>query len=160
VNGNAVSNWHPLPAVPNCPPPSAYVAAVTAGHASGALDPGYVDAKADGCPGEAEVLGPTYRNYAGNDPYPEYLAFEVQVYSQRLEQQLDAEALLRAEWDTLQVRAKAMCPAGTAGDLQTVWRRIAAAQYGEKLAAPEADTKVRADLTAAPAGTPCSPPAP
>ena len=161
VQGNDVSNWHPLPAIPNCPAPSAYLAAVTAGHASGDLDPGYVDAKADGCPGEAEVLGPTYRNYAGNDPYPDYLAFEVQVYSQRLEQQLDAEALLRAEWDALQTRAKAMCPVtATTSDVQTVWRRIAAAQYGDRLAPVDADAKVRADLTAAPMGTPCSPPAP
>jgi hypothetical protein len=160
VHDNDVSSWHPLPPVTNCPAPAGYIAAVTAGHASGDIQAGYVDAKADGCPGEPEVLGEIYRSYAGADPYPDYLAFEVQVYSQRLEQQLDADALLRAEWDALQARAKAMCPAGTASDLQTVWRRIAAAQYRDKLAAAAADAKVRADLTAAPMGTPCSPPAP
>jgi hypothetical protein len=53
-----------------------------------------------------------------------------------------------------------ICPMGTVSDLQTVWRRIAAAQFGDNLAPVEADAKVRADLTAAPAGTPCSPPAP
>jgi hypothetical protein len=160
VHDNDVSTWHPLPPVASCPAPAPYVAAVTAGHASGDIQAGYVDAKADGCPGEPEVLGDIYRDYAGADSFPDYLAFEVQVYSQRLEQQLDAEALLRAEWDALQTRAKGMCPAGTASDLQTVWRRIAAAQYRDKLTAPAADAKVRADLTAASAGTPCSPPAP
>jgi hypothetical protein len=161
IKGNDVTNWHPLPPVMNCPAPAAYIAAVTAGHASKDLDPGYTDAKVDGCPGEPEVLGELYRTYAGADSYPDYLAFEVQVYSQRLEQQLDADALLRAEWDMLQARAKAMCPAmAPASDVQTVWRRIAAAQYGDKLAPAAADAKVRADLTAAAAGTPCSPPAP
>ncbi len=160
VHDNDVSNWHPLPPIASCPGPAAYLAAVAAGHASGDLEAGYVDAKADGCPGEPEVLGEVYRSYAGADSYPDYLAFEVQVYSQRLEQQLDADALLRAEWDALQTRAKAMCPAGTASDLQTVWRRIATAQYRDKLAPAAADAKVRADLTAAPMGTPCSPPAP
>jgi len=37
-------------------------------------------------------------------------------------------------------------------------RLIAAAQYGLMLAPADADASVRADLTAAPAGTPCSPP--
>jgi hypothetical protein len=161
ITANDVSNWHPLPPIANCPAPAAYVAAFTAGHASGELSPGYVDAKLDGCPGEPEVLGELYRSYAGADPYPDYLAFEVQVYSQRLEQQLDAEALLRVEWDALQMRAKAMCPAtAMAADVQTVWRRIAAAQYKDKLAPADADAKVRLDLAMAPAGTPCSPPAP
>jgi hypothetical protein len=163
VSGNDVTNWHPLPPVMNCPAPAAYVAAVAAGHASGDIAGGYVDAKVDGCPGEPEVLGEIYRSYAGADPYPDYLAFEVQVYSQRFEQKLDAETLLRAEWDALQTRAKAMCPAtATASDLQTVWRRIAAAQYGAdgmKRAPDAADAKVRVDLAMAPAGTPCSPPA-
>src|SRR4030095_5386647 len=111
------------------------------------------DAKTDACPGEPEVLGEVYRQYAGNDRFPEYLAFEVQVYSQRMEQQLDATALLKQEWGAVSARAKMMCPLGTVSDLQTVWRRIAAAQFGDKLAPADADAKVRADLTAAPPGT-------
>jgi hypothetical protein len=130
-------------------------------HASGTLQPGYVDGKIDGCGGEAEVLGPTFRNYAGDVPYPDYLAFEVTVFSQRMEQKLDATSLLEADWDVIEARAKAICPTtATASDLQSVWRRLAEAQYGENLTAAAAEAKVRADLAAAPAGTPCSPPQP
>jgi Right handed beta helix region len=164
VTGNDVSGYHPLPPLPPpCPWSAPYVAAATAMHASGTLQPGFVDGKIDGCGGEAEVLGPTFRNYAGDVPYPDYLAFEVQVFSQRMEQKLDATALLEADWDTIEARAKAICPAGaTASDLEAVWRRLTAAQYGGATHLPpaDADAKVRADLTAAPAGTPCSPPAP
>jgi hypothetical protein len=157
IQDNDVTDWHPLPPVPLCPAPAAYVAAVTAVHASGTLQPGYTDAKIDDCPGEPEVLGPVYREYAGDATFPDYLAFEVLVFSQRMEQQLDAMAMLRTEWDLLAARAKAICPAGTPADLQAVWRRIAEAQFRAKLAPAEADAKVRADLAAAPAGTPCGP---
>jgi hypothetical protein len=159
IEGNDVSDWHPLPPVPMsmCPAPAAYVAAVTAVHASGDLQPGYADAKIDDCPGEPEVLGAVYREYAGDANFPDYLADEVLVFSQRMEQQLDAMAMLRAEWDMLAARAKTICPSGTAADLQTVWRRIAEAQLGAKLEPAEADAKVRADLAASPAGTPCGP---
>jgi hypothetical protein len=162
VTGNDVSAYHPLPPLPPpCPWSAPYVAAVTAMHASGTLQPGYVDGKIDGCGGEAEVLGPTFRNYAGDVPYPDYLAFEVKVFSQRMEQKLDATSLLEADWDVIEARAKAICPTtATASDLQSVWRRLTEAQYGENLTAAAAEAKVRADLTAAPAGTPCSPPQP
>jgi hypothetical protein len=163
VTGNDVSAWHPLPPLANCPAPSAYVAAVTAMHASGTLQPGYLDAKIDGCPGQAEVLGDVYRMYAGDHPFPDYFAFEVQLYSMRFEQKQDALAALQADWDAITARAKAICPAGAAAaDLQSVWLRLTDAQYGASppLTAAQADAKVRADLTAAPPGTPCSPPAP
>jgi hypothetical protein len=164
VTGNDVSAYHPLPPLPPpCPWSAPYVAAVTAMHASGTLQPGFVDGKLDGCGGEAEVLGPTFRNYAGDVPYPDYLAFEVKVFSQRMEQKLDATSLLQADWDVIEARAKAICPAtATAADLQSVWRRLAEAQYGvtPNLTLAQAEAQVRADLTAAPAGTPCSPPAP
>jgi hypothetical protein len=160
VRDNDVSKWHPLPPLAACPPPAAYIAAVTAGHASGEVEAGYADATVDGCRGQPEVLGELYRTFAGADPFPDYLAFEVQIYSQRLETQMDAEGILRGHWDMIQARARAICPMGSATDLQTVWRRIVAAQYGDRLAAAAADAKVRADLAAAPPGTPCSPPAP
>ena len=163
IQGNDVSGWHPLPPLTGCPASARYVAAVTAGGASGALQPGYVNAKLMGCEGEAEVLGDIYRSYAGmTETYPDYLAFEVQVYSQRLEQQLDATALLRTEWDAVATRAKAICPMGAPADLQSVWRALMAAQYAGHLAPADADAKVRADLAAADAGAPCSssPPGP
>jgi hypothetical protein len=159
IDGNDVSGWHPLPPLASCPAPAAYIAAKTAGEATGTLQPGFVDAKIDNCEGEAEALGDVFRVYAGDVVYPDYLAFEVQLYSERLEQKMDAAGLLRMEWDGLETRAKAMCPAmATAADVQSVWRRIAAAQYGMMLAPADADAQVRADLTAAPMGTPCSPP--
>jgi hypothetical protein len=37
---------------------------------------------------------------------------------------------------------------------------LTVAQFMEGLTAADAEKKVRADLTAAPAGTPCAPPAP
>jgi hypothetical protein len=161
IEGNQVSGWHPLPSLASCPASTAYVAAATAMQATGALQAGYVDAKIDNCEGEAEVLGDLYRMYAGDELFPEYLAFEVAAYSARVESQMDAAGLLRAEWDGLEARARAMCPAtATAADLQSVWRRIAAAQYGMMLSPDAADASVRADLTSAPMGTPCSPPAP
>ena len=163
VTGNDVTGWHPLPPLANCPAPSAYVAAVTAMQASGTLDPGYLDAKIDNCPGMAEVLGDTYRMYAGDHPFPDYLAFEVQLYSLRLEQNQDAQAQLQADWDAITERAKTLCPAGaTTADVQSVWLRLTDAQFNvtPPLTPAQADAKVRADLTAAPAGTPCSPPAP
>jgi hypothetical protein len=163
VTGNDVTGWHPLPPLPSCPAPSAYVAAVTAAHASGTLDPGYLDAKIDGCAGEAEALGAVYRMYAGDHSFPEYFAFEVPLYSQRLEQNQDALAQLQADWDAITARAKAICPAtATTADLQSVWLRLTEAQYGATppLTPAQADAKVRADLTAAMPGTPCSPPAP
>jgi hypothetical protein len=163
VTGNDVTGWHPLPPLANCPAPSAYVAAVTAMHASGTLDPGYLDAKIDGCSGTAEALGDVYRMYAGDHPFPDYLAFEVQLYSQLFEQKQDALAQLQADWDAITARAKAICPAGaTTADVQSVWLRLTEAQFGATppLTPAQADAKVRADLTAAPAGTPCSPPAP
>jgi hypothetical protein len=160
VTGNDVSGWHPVPPIAGCPAPSAYVAAVTAGHASGTLDQGFLDAKIDNCPGQAEMLGDVYRVYAGDFPFPDYLAFEVQLYSQRMEQMQDALAALQADWDAINARAKLICPAGTPADLQTVWRRLTEAQFGGNLTPGQADAQVRADLTAAPPGTPCSPPAP
>ncbi|HTA21315.1 MAG TPA: right-handed parallel beta-helix repeat-containing protein, partial [Polyangia bacterium] len=161
IDGNDVSGWQPLPPLASCPAPAAYIAAKTAGEATGTLQPGFVDAKIDNCEGEAEALGDVFRVYAGDVVYPDYLAFEVQLYSERLEQKMDAAGLLRMEWDGLETRAKAMCPAtAAAADVQSVWRRIAAAQYGMMLAPADADAQVRADLTSAPAGTPCSPPAP
>jgi hypothetical protein len=101
--------------------------------------------------------------YAGDHSFPDYLAFEVQLYSLRLEQKQDAQAQLQAEWDAITERAKAICPAGaTTADLQSVWLRLTDAQFTvtPPLTPTQADAKVRADLTAAPAGTPCSPPAP
>jgi hypothetical protein len=163
VTGNDVTGWHPLPPLANCPAPSAYVAAVTAMHASGTLDPGYLDAKIDGCSGTAEALGDVYRMYAGDHPFPDYLAFEVQLYSLRFEQRQDALAELQADWDAITARAKALCPASAStADIQSVWLRLTDAQYSvtPPLTPAQADAKVRADLTAAPAGTPCSPPAP
>jgi hypothetical protein len=160
VSGNDVSGWHPAPPIAKCPAPSAYVAAVAAGHAGGTLQPGYLDAKIDDCPGQAEMLGDVYRVYAGAFSFPDYFAFEVQLYSQRMEQGQDALAALQAEWDAISARAKLICPAGTPADLQTVWHRLTEAQYGGNLTPAQADAQVRADLTAAPAGTPCSPPAP
>jgi hypothetical protein len=159
IGGNDVSAWQPLPPLASCPAPAAYIAAKTAGAATGMLQPGFVDAKIDNCEGEAEALGDVFRVYAGDVVYPDYLAFEVELYSERLAQQMDAAGLLRMEWDGLETRAKAMCPAtAAAADVQSVWRRIAAAQYGMMLAPTDADASVRAELTAAPAGTPCSPP--
>jgi hypothetical protein len=158
IAGNDVTGWHPLPGLPSCPPPAAYAAASAVGHATGALQPGFLDGKLDGCPGEGEVLGPTFRNYAGDVRFPDYLAFEVKTYSEHIEQKLDPDALLKAEWDALAARAKLICPMGTAADLQSVWRLIAAAQYRDSLAPTDADAKVRAELAAAPAGTPCGPP--
>ena len=160
VTGNDVTGWQPLTQLPGCPPSSAYVAALTAMHASGTLQPGFLDAKLDNCPGEAEALGPFYRAYAGDFPFPEYLAFEVEVFSQRVQMKQDAFALLQADWDAIAARAKAICPMGTPADLQSVWRRLTGAEYGGNLSAMAADAKVRADLTSAPPGTPCSPPAP
>jgi hypothetical protein len=158
VTDNVVTGWHPLPVLTGCPTSAAYVAARTAMHASGELQPGFVDAKVDNCAGQAEVLGDVYRTYAGDTPFPEYLAFEVKVYSQRLEQKQDAAALLAAEWDAIAARAKALCPAGTPADLQSVWLRLTAAQFGGSLAPADADARVRADLMAAAAGTPCAGP--
>jgi hypothetical protein len=159
IQDNDVTASHPLPPLPSCPASTGYVANVTGGGATGSLQSGYVDAKLAGCEGEAEVLGPVYRTYAGSTQnFPDYLAFEVQVYSQRLEQQLDADALLHTEWDAVQARAKALCPAtATAADVQSVWRAVMAAEFGDKLAPADADAKVRADLAASPAGTPCGP---
>jgi hypothetical protein len=162
ITGNDVSGWHPLPPLANCPAPSAYVAAVTAMEASGTLQPGYLDAKIDDCPGQAEVLGDVYRVYAGDHTFPDYFAFEVQLYSQRLEQGMDALGLLQADWDAITTRAKAICPLGTPSDIQDLWLRLTEAQYGggTTLSAADADAQVRAALSAAPPGTPCSPPAP
>jgi len=160
VTGNDVTGWHSLPPIVACPPPAAYVASVTVMHASGRLQPGSLDGKIDNCRGQAEALGTLYRMYAGDFPMPTYLAFEVQVYSQRMEQRLDAESLLRTEWDTFTTRAKRICPAGSPADLQSVWRRLTEAQYAGNLSPADADAQVRIDLTAAPPGTPCSPPAP
>jgi hypothetical protein len=162
VTGNDVTGWHPLPPLAGCPAPSAYVAAVTAMHASGTLQPGYLDAKIDNCAGPAEALGDVYRAYAGDTPMPDYLAFEVKLYSTRMELGQDAAALLAAEWDAVAARAKAICPAGTPSDQQSVWRRLIEAQYGgvAMMTLAQAEVSVRADLTSAPPGTPCSPPAP
>jgi Right handed beta helix region len=158
IANNDVSGWHPLPGLPNCPKPAAYDAAFTVGHATGVLQPGFLDGKLDGCPGEAEALGPTYRNYAGDTRFPEYLAIEVKTYSEHIEQKLDPDALLKAEWDAIEARAKAICPMGTAADLQSVWRALTVAQFRDGFAAADADAKVRAALAASPAGTPCGPP--
>jgi hypothetical protein len=158
IADNDVTDWHPLPGLPNCPPPYAYVAAQTIGHASGTLQPGFLDGKIDACPGEPEALGPTYRNYAGNVRFPDFLAFEVKLYSQRIEQKMDPDALLEAEWDAIQARAKALCPTGTAADLQPVWRALTEAQYRDGLSAADADARVRAALAAQAPGTPCGPP--
>jgi hypothetical protein len=160
VTGNDVSGWHPLPPLAGCPAPAAYVAAVTAMHATGTLQGSYEDAKADNCPGEAEVLGPIYRVYAGDYRFPDYFAPEVATFSQRMEAKQDAVGLLQMEWDAIAARAKAICPMGTPADLQSIWRRLTDAQFGGGLSETAADAAVRMDLTNAAPGTPCSPPAP
>jgi hypothetical protein len=158
VVDNQTGGWHPAPPLNGCSPPAAYVAAVTAGHAGGTLQVGYADQLVDGCLGEPDMLGPIYRAFAGNNPFPDYLAFEVQTFSERFEQGLDAAAMLRAEWEQLAARAKAICATGDATGLQAVWRRLADAQYGAGLSPADADARVRADLAGAPAGTPCAQP--
>jgi hypothetical protein len=52
VQGNDVRGWLPwtMP-LDGCPPPAAYIASVTNGHAGGTLQPGYLDATVDGCRG-------------------------------------------------------------------------------------------------------------
>ena len=51
ITDNQVLNWQPLPAAMGCPASAPYVASATAGHASGDLQAGYVDASLDGCLG-------------------------------------------------------------------------------------------------------------
>jgi hypothetical protein len=158
IAGNDVAGWHPLPALASCPAPAAYDAASTVGHATGTLQPGFSDGKLDGCPGEPEALGAIYRSYAGDGQlFPDYLAFEVKTYSERVEQGMDAAALLRAEWDAIAARAKALCAAGTPAALQTVWRLVVAAQFGDGLAPADADAKARAELAATPPPAACGP---
>jgi hypothetical protein len=51
ITGNQIREWQPLMAAPGCPASAPYIANVTAGHAGGTLQPGYVDASIDGCLG-------------------------------------------------------------------------------------------------------------
>jgi hypothetical protein len=159
VEANRIEDWHPVPPLDACAPPAAYLAALTAAHAGGTLQAGFTDEKIDGCLGEPDVLGPIYRAYAGVGAiFPEYLSFEVQVFSLRFERGLDAAGMLRAEWDELATRARALCPLGDGASQQGVWRRLADAQYGAGLSPAAADARVRADLAAAPAGAPSAQP--
>ncbi len=160
VENNQISDWHAVPTLDACAAPAAYLAALTVAHASGTLQPAFADEKIDGCLGEPDVLGPIYRDYAGAGPMPDYFAFEVALYSQRLEQGLDAGALLRADWDRVAARAQVICPAGDTASLESIWRALADAQYGDGLTPDAADARVRAELAASPPGTPCGPPAP
>jgi len=154
VEDNQVDGWHPVPPLDSCPPSAAYAAALTAGHAGGALQAGFADQKIDGCLGEPDVLGPIFRTYAGDVPFPEYLAFQVPMFSQHFEDHLDAESLLRAEWDELWARARAICPQSEDDTLRAMWQQLAAAQYGDGLTASEADTLVRAEFQGLPACAP------
>ncbi len=154
VQGNTVADWHPLPTLDSCPASSPYVAAVGVGHASGMLQGGYADRKVDDCLGEPDVLGAIYRDYAGSRPFPDYLAFEVKTFSDRLEQGIDAQAMLRSDWDALAARAKSLCPGGDASTLQTVWAKLVKVQYGDGLSPDDADDRVRSDLVGD--GTPCA----
>jgi hypothetical protein len=158
VGDNQVAGWHPAPPLDGCPPPAAYVAAVAVAHAAGTLQAGFADQMIDSCLGDPDVLGPIYRAFAGDAPFPDYLAFEVQIFSLRLERGLDAATMLRDEWGDLATRARAICPLGDVTGQQAVWRRLADAQYGAGLSPADADARVRADLAAAPAGTPCAQP--
>ena len=160
VEDNQIADWHPVPTLDACAPPAAYPAALTVAHASGTLQPAFTDEKIDGCLGEPDVLGPIYHDYAGTGPMPDYFAFEVALFSQRLEQGLDAAALLRSDWDRVKARAQAICPGGDTPGLQAAWRALADAQYGDGLTPDAADARVRAALATAPPGTPCGPPAP
>ncbi len=160
VENNQIDDWHPVPTLDACAAPAAYPAALTVAHASGTLQPAFTDEKIDGCLGEPDVLGPVYRDYAGTGPMPDYFAFEVALYSQRLEQALDATGLLRADWDRVAARARSICPGGDTAGLQAVWRALADAQYGDGSTPDTADARVRAALAASPPGTPCGPPAP
>jgi hypothetical protein len=161
VENNQIQDWHPVPTLDaTCAPPAGYLAALTVAHASGTLQPAFTDEKIDGCLGEPDVLGPIFHDYAGAGPMPDYLAFEVALFSQRLEKGLDATMLLRAEWDGVRARAQAICPGGDTAGLQSVWRALADAQYGNGSTPDAADARVRADLAASPPGTPCGPPAP
>ena len=51
ITDNQVLDWEPLAASMGCPPSAPYVASYTAGHASGNLQPNYVDANLDNCVG-------------------------------------------------------------------------------------------------------------
>jgi hypothetical protein len=146
VQSNTITAWHPLPTLDSCPGASPYVAAVGVGHAGGKLQSGYTDVKVDDCLGEPDVLGAIYRDYAGSRPFPDYLAFEVKTFSDHLEQGLDAQAMLRSDWDAVAARAKALCPGGDAPTLQSVWVRLAKAQYADGLSPDDADARVRSDL--------------
>jgi hypothetical protein len=161
VEDNQIDDWRPVPPLDGCPPPAAYVAALTAAHAGGTLQAGFTDEMIDGCLGEPDVLGPIYRAYAGPGvAFPDYLASDVQVFSQRLASGLDAATMLRGEWDDLAARARTLCPLGDATGLQAVWRQLADAQYGAGLSPSAADARVRADLAAAAPGTSCAQAAP
>jgi hypothetical protein len=156
VQDNDVGGWHPLPPLAGCPPPAGYQASVANGHAGGLLQPGYADGSIDGCLGPPEVLGDLYRAYAGSGTFPVYLAFEVAVFSGRLEQGTDADALLRAEWDAVYARAAALCPGGAMPDVQATFRRLIELQYGMALPPAEADRRLQAELAATP-GSACNP---
>jgi parallel beta-helix repeat protein len=158
VENNQVSDWHPVPTIDGCAAPAPYVAAQTATHASGTLQPGFADQTIDGCLGEPDVLGPIYRDYAGANPMPYYLTtLEVPLFSQRLEQGLNAGALLRAEWDGLAARARTICPAGDTAGLQWIWRALSDAQYENGMAPDAADAHVRALLAVLTPGIACGP---
>jgi hypothetical protein len=146
VQDNQVDAWHPVPPLDACPPSAAYAAALTAGHAAGTLQTGFTDQMIDGCLGEPDVLGPIFRAYAGDVSFPDYLAFQVAAFSRHFEDRLDATALLRADWDQLAARARAICPQGEDDWLRDIWRRLAAAQFGEGLSASEADARVKEDF--------------
>jgi hypothetical protein len=51
IKDNQIRDWQPLLAAPGCPAAAPYVASVTAGHAGGMLQPGFVDVNVDGCLG-------------------------------------------------------------------------------------------------------------
>ena len=51
ITENQILNWQPLVAELGCPASAPYVASATAGHASGDLQSGYVDANLDDCVG-------------------------------------------------------------------------------------------------------------
>jgi parallel beta-helix repeat protein len=51
IQDNQVDNWQALATQAPCPPSAPYVASVTAGHASGSLQSGWVDANLDDCVG-------------------------------------------------------------------------------------------------------------
>jgi hypothetical protein len=160
VTDNDVSNWHPLPRHRDCPappptsPPSPR--ATPAAH-RGWLRP---TPRPTSCPGEPEVLGELYRSTRRNDRFPDTWPSRSRSTASASSSSSTRRALLARVGRRSRRAPRPCAPRAPPATSRPCGAASPPPSTATSSPPPTPTPKAAPTLTAAPPGTPCSPPAP